>query len=236
MQAMPNGEQALEEMNVEGALNLIRITFTGFTGLNLEDVLAWMDGDFALYARMIPFTDPVRGLPMTFDLAAVIETGDPEGTQALLDGLANGLAECHLDCTRVELSGGNVIVLPDPLENLMQDLPTAAADAPELDFLVGTNDEVFVAGTRAAATYSLAPGGDSLAQNPAVRAAQAYLLPNTVQLWYADIGALADLIEELAPREQEAAAALRLFNTATISSTIAGDGTSIVRFVITLAE
>ncbi len=236
MQAMPNGEEALEEMNIEGALNLLRMTFTGFTGLQLEDVLAWMDGDFALYARMIPLANPVPNLPMTFDLAAVVETSDPTGTQALLDGLANGLDRYNQDFSREEISGADMIVLPDLIENLIEDLPAAAADTPELDLVIGTNDEVFVAGTRAAATYSLAPSGDSLAQDPAVLAAQAYLLPNTVQMWYANLGTLADLIETLAPREQETVMALRLFNTATISSTTAEDGTTIARFVITLAE
>jgi hypothetical protein len=235
MQAMPNGEEALEEMNIEGALNLLRMTFTGFTGLQLEDVLAWMDGNFALYARMIEPENAIPGLPMTFDLAAVIETSDPAGTQALMDGLENGLDRYNQNFSREQVGSADVIVLPDLIENLMENLP-ATADAPELDLVIGANDTVFVAGTRAAATYSLAPDGDSLAQNPAVLAAQAYLLPDTVQMWYADLGALADLIETLAPREQETAMALRLFSTATISSTTAGDGTSMARFVITLAE
>ncbi len=112
------------------------------------------------------------------------------------------------------------------------------------DLVIGANDAVFVAGTRAAATFSLAPPAGSLAEDPAFVAAQAYLLEDTEMLWYVGVGPLLTFVEKTAALDrplvtraaEHIGAVLRLFESAAMSAFTADNGDTVTRFVLTLAR
>lgn len=165
-------------------------------GLDLNGVLNWMKGDFALFGRIdlrglyryaVGTTSDPALLQTLFDIGLVVEAVNPEGAAETARGLASVLralgAGEGATATTETVGGVELTVLRiDRLEGL--DAPAALAVA------VGVNDDVFVIGTYNAVADILSgePGIDS---NSLYRDSTALWLDQPTSVWFADSDMLA---------------------------------------------
>lgn len=234
--------ELLRNINLGAAVTgFINLTFAGVTGLNLErEVLPWMDGDFALYLRGLPGNAELPALP---DFAVVVESSQPDGPARLVSALADALDQYGLNYRREQVGNGEALAITAPLRLLFpQELRGALAGLSELDLLVGHSDSLLAIGSRKAATYSLSPKGNNLADAPAYAEALGYALPDSQQFWFLNTRAFVPLVDELIRRGVSAAnlrqlrPALGLFSSGSVSAVAQADGSSTARFVLTLAD
>jgi hypothetical protein len=171
-------------------------------GLDFEqDVLAWMNGDYAAYLSLdMAFFDRMaeEGLGpdvldnLPLDFGVVIEATDPAAARALVAQLADRLPaliaesevgeELTVSVTTEAIGDGQAAVLvvePGTRDMLPLTLQVLVGE----EFLVGANDAVLALGTRAAVTAALAPA-EGLASSAAFSAAQPYLVDGAATLAY----------------------------------------------------
>lgn len=248
MQALPVDEldEDVRWMRVvnPGAL-LVRfatLSFTGLTGLNLEqDVLPWMDGDYAAYLRLLPLP-PDSEAEATPDFAFLIEASDAAGPAALVDSIAATLDDYAVTFFERQDISGPALVFSGLIPAMSPEHETAMRAIRELDLIVGSSDNLLVAGTRSAATYSLDPQGDVLADSPAYAEALSYALDGAQQFWFMNTRAFVPVIDTLIAREtgrsqqdmRDARILAGLLSSGSISAVAHADG-AVARFVLTLA-
>jgi hypothetical protein len=112
-----------------------------------------------------------------------------------------------------------------------------------VEILVGSNDEVFVIGTRNAFTAAVEPANGGLAADPGFTAAQNHFLDSTALVFYftpQPLESLADMLAVSGDDEmQEGAGFIQiltaLVDSGSITATYSEDGTR-GRFVLSLAE
>jgi hypothetical protein len=226
------------------AVTFANLAFAGMTGLNLEnDVLPWMGGNYAAYLRLLPLPEE-SGAEAMPDFAVVIEATDPAGAPKLLDSLDSAFKQYQLPFSREEVGGSQTLVLSDPLRAFVPPrMQERLQDMPELDILIGGGADVLALGTRPAATYSLDPQGDSLADAPAFTEAKKYALDGAQQFGYLNTRAFVPVIETMISREtgrmaqdmRDARILSGLFSSGSFS-TVSKDGSMVARFVLTLAK
>jgi len=246
----PDAEAALdmfEMLDISGfnlggfAYNQLEALFAGFTGLNLEaDVLSWMTGDYGLFVSLIPVE---TALEFTLDVGFVTEATDADAAAAVVDQLAEAASAYRLDNRMETIGEGEALVLTAPVRLPLQalDLPAELlAQTPELDLLVGSDDEVFVFSSRPGAAFALEQASASLLDDPAyVYAQDTLFLDDTVGVLYIGTQGLvqglpANLIDDpfmLAQLQM----ALSQVESATITSSMV-DGGSLARLTLTLPE
>lgn len=225
------------------ALAQIDFAVQGVTGLDLQDeILSWMDGDYALYVTVSPAlgdisdVDDIVGLDVLPAQAAfVVETSNPELTAQFVSGIGAALEAFGGDditVTTEELGGGSAVVLTVPTPNVSY----------PVEVLFASNDSVLAIGTRGAVTYSLAPDGPSLADDPAFLEAQTYALTGTPGFLYfsgAGLDPLVSVVDVTSPSwnsdAEMLAFLLDLFHSSSITMQI-NDAAQIVRAVMTLPE
>lgn len=235
--------ELLRKVRLADLATFAELTFKGAMGLELEDVLAWMRGDFAAFV-----TVGLEEAGVALNHAWVVETTDPKAAQALVEAAAAFLEQNAIDHTRETVSGADVIALPGFLDPAGRAFwqgrrPARAPVLAPQDALIGANEAVFAAGTRDAVAFSLAPSNGGLAEDPAYLAAQAHLLPGAETIWYVSVESLRAFAEQAAarprvirPMRAQERALLSLFESAAISSVMADNGDAIARFTVTLAE
>jgi hypothetical protein len=210
--------------DLDRVLAFINLGFSGVTGLNLEnDVLAWMDGNFALFLRILAAP---RLVP---DFGFLVETTDLEAARRVFTSLNDALDQYGVEYREEEINGVSVTVLPDI--------------APEIDIVFGVSETAFVVGTREGVTDSLGAAGGGLAADPTFIAAQAYFVENPTILLYLNPAGLSLVVSNLAEfgseqdrrDAQDLRVLLALLESASISSAV-GDGFTVMRVVLTLAE
>jgi hypothetical protein len=222
----PDGEQAIRQF--EGLFGIV-------TGLNLrEDLLANATGDYAAYLSVAP--DQTTGVVISG--AFLFNNPGAEVSQGLLDGVLNGLDSQDVAYTQE----GTQVIVPGAFRSVVaENLEPEDFSEEALTALVGYNDAVFVIGSQPAASFSLAPDGESLADTAAFQNAQAILLTDAETVWFADMGALAAVTQSVAPLAENssdverAADFLSRFESATISSLITDDSVTVTRATLTLA-
>jgi hypothetical protein len=223
----------LEEF--EDGMRFLDIGIRGLTGLDLrEDILGWMTGGYGLFFNVNPaaLDDPTSVMPLDFGL--VFEATDPAAAQAVVDGIREAITQAEPDdvtLTQETVAGVDAAVIvgePD--------------DEPyPVEILIGSNDNVFVIGTRNAFTGVFEAGG-GLAADPAFTTASSYFLPGSAALFYFSPQPLTSIADLLAASEddemQEGAGVIQLLSalldSGSITASYNADG-SRARFVLSLA-
>ncbi|MBN1287892.1 MAG: hypothetical protein JXB47_21010 [Anaerolineae bacterium] len=244
-------------------VTLFDAAYAGLTGLNLEkDVLPWMTGDYAVFARLLPFKNATSD-GYTLDVGVINEATDAEAIAGMMDGLQYALDSYNGMYTVEEVGGGQALVLPNIVPTFFPGGPyETALEVPELHLMVGANDAVFGWGTRPGVAFGMAPGEDNLAGLPAFIAAQEYFLEDatgvaflnsdglttlaalylSVNQTYVNILEGVNAAEAAAELEaagaRDAAAILKiidLIDSASISA-VSSEASMVQRFVVTLSE
>lgn len=248
-------EEQISEIDLNGALFLVEFGLRSTGGLELqEDLLAWMDSDYAL---MMAFSDDLIGVrrpeeltafPVEFGLAFDVSS-DPEAATRAVTGLARAVdnlveqfaediqdAEVRITQAIEQVAGRDVLLVTVFDE-------TGALPFP-LEFLAGANDEVLAIGTPGMVRAALTGDGGFANTATFSEVEDGVLVDEAGLLLLADAENLlpiADLYRLSDPRapwiEEDVAlirAALGLLRHATISGSNAEDGTSIARATISL--
>jgi hypothetical protein len=225
---------AANQFDLAWILGVVNIGFSGATGLSLEnDVLPVLDGDAALYLRVLPVDDFVS--PILPDGAILFQSSNPEGAQAIVNQLTASAEAYEAPVTTEDY--GNGIALVFPAEESM------GMAYPALDVMIGASDDVIALGTRSAVEASLNTSG-SLADDASFQAASQSILSGSQSLIYFSPTPFFTVIDPLIeegeiPMDEDTENAYRiasLVESATISAAIQSDGTSTLRFVISFSD
>jgi hypothetical protein len=234
LQAEMGNADELEEF--ENGMRFLEIGVRGLTGLDLrEDILGWMTGGYGLFFNVNPaaLDDPDSVMPVDFGL--VVEATDAAAAQAVVNGIEEAITQAEPEnttLTRETVAGVDALVITAEPE-----------DEPyPVEILVGSNEDVFVIGTRNAFTGVFETDG-RLAAEPAFVEAQSHFLDDSAFVFYfasQPFNALADALAASDDREmQEGAGFLRvltaLLDSGSITASWSEDG-SRGRFVLSLAE
>jgi hypothetical protein len=222
--------QFLGNFNIADLLTFSELMFSGFTGMNLEkDVLSWMDGNYASYLRV-----PTSGGAFSVDMTLVVEDTKGGAAQDTVKKLNDALSQFR--SFKVDFANGVITlhgVIPALLGNA---LPPAMAADPAWDIRIGANAKVLAMGTRPGVQYSLFHDGASLANDPTFKAAQAYLLPDTVTLGYVNLKPFYPVISRFGGLEgQQAMNFLNILDSGSLSA-VQTDKGSVARFVLLLTD
>lgn len=233
----------LSVINLGGIIqNQVDSLYAGFTGLNLSaDVLSWMTGDYATYFAVIPVESD---LDFTFDFGFVTETTDAEAAANIVERLSEVAGLYEIAAEVEEIGGGEAVNFPSLLRApLSLAFPAEVlADTPELDLMVGYNDDVYAFAARPGVAHALEGGEDSLAAQPAFQyAAENLFLEDTVMVWYVatePLVSILDVYSDLLPPEdlQQVAFALSQVESMTITASAASDTTTLTRLTLTIPE
>lgn len=231
--AMPDSGRGLRDLPMRGerlgdtlkaALNL---GLTAALGLDIDnDVIDLLNGDFALFASVLPVRSPLRFAP-----SLGVITADGAAGPRYLQAISGALEQAGLPVTitTVRDAAGALLdlsPLTDPL--LEAEFNPAAAQDPAYDFAIAHNNSVMIVGSTPAAQFALAPDGDSLLDTPAYQHfLSSVLLPGAQFVGFINVPAL-EGFAEIPP------AITDVFESAGISG--AGDEAGLTyRFSITLA-
>ncbi|MEO1668309.1 MAG: DUF3352 domain-containing protein [Chloroflexota bacterium] len=227
-----------------------------FSGLNIRnDVLSWMTSDFALVAGFtadaatITSLESIDDLPIDYGLI-FDATADPDAAARTVDGLASA-TDRLIDLSEVDLEDAQVTITRTS-ETIDGDDVVVYTVVDESGFnlafpvevLMGSDEEVFVVGSRHVVETALAGNGTLPTTIAYTEATERYLVDDSGALMLVNFEALAPLapiyaaVNSFDPfAESDAqliADILAYFSSATISSTNAEDGTSSSRATISL--
>lgn len=184
-------------------------------GLDLDaDILSWLDGDYAVFMRydatptQISFVNraayPDRAVDDVFDIGFVVEAKDPAKANKIIAALGPALKKANEDPnTKVET--GKVAGFDAVLINTEFDTPGLSgrpAKTP-IQFVIATNNKVFVIATRTAAEQIL-KGEGGLDKDPVHQAATKFFVPEASLVlygnrdmfnWFGDIGSIAGVAQ-----------------------------------------
>lgn len=252
MAGQPDAAEVLEMLealdvsvfNLGGLLyNALETVFAGFTGLNLEaDVLSWMTGDYGMFISLIPVE---TALEFTFDVGFVTEATDPAAAAAVVAQLIEAANAYRLGSSVETLGAGEALVLTAPVRLLLLALDLGLpneliAGTPELDLLVGADDEVFVFSSRPGAAFALERASASLLDDPAYAYAQDTLfLADTTAVLYIGTPNLVQNLPVNVIGDPFAVVQMQLMLSQIESATITGsmtDGGAVSRLTLTLPE
>jgi len=225
---------AINQFDLAWLLGSFNIGFAGATGLSFEnELLPVLDGDAAMYLRALPVDDFIS--PIIPDGAILFQSSNAAGAEAIVTQLTNSATAYDTPVTSEDY--GNGIALVFPAEESM------GMEYPALDVMIGASDDVIAIGTRGAVEASLNTSG-GLADDARFQEATQYMLGESQSLAYFTPVPFFDAIDPAIedgeiPFDNDTADAYRLASlveSATISSHIAADGTSSIRFVISLSD
>jgi hypothetical protein len=207
----------------------LTLSFEGSTGLDLQETLAWMNGDFALYSGLSVSEGGLLGVAPQAGFA--LATDNPSATAGLVSAIARMALESFSAAT---FEDGTLTVPFGALFSM-----------PELGSIsVTSTGDYFLAGTTDAVNFALSPDGASLSQADAFTFDQSLFLPDTMALAYVNIAPLRGALASFAQANPTAInrsdlealqTALGLADSMSISAHSDGE-TSAARFTITLGE
>lgn len=189
-----NAAAAMEGVTPEEVaqqMQFVDVMLRGALGVDLEDLLSWMDGDFALFLQVDNaaitelFVTAAGGDEPVFDtwpleIGFVTAASDPDAAGAVVAALSETLPE-------LLESGANIGVLAEVVAvgggtGLAITMPVDP-NLPPLEFLIAANDEIFALGTRGAVEAAL-DNADGLDTAANYQEASAVFLPDANQAWY----------------------------------------------------
>lgn len=227
--------------DIDTAVFGLNFVIRGLTGLQADDALGWMTGDYALYLKFSPeFSDSPNldsapsSLPVDFGVAFAVT--DADAVQNLYDGLSESLSS---------FAGENATVTHETLgsgdDTLVLTFDNSDMPFP-VELLIAKNNDVFVIGTRRMVNAALAPQ-NGLDNDATFGDASATLLDNPTVVFYLEGNSLQPfaraLINSSSSSDQRDGANLKailgLIHSATISANIEPDQSgSVTRLVWTL--
>lgn len=231
----PEAELLFSFVSLESLLVTANISFAGLTGLSLErDVLPVLDGDAAVYLRLVPLEFQSLPLPVLPDFGLIFQTSDAAGAQSLVDALFEASEAYESGYSISSYGDGAALTLP-----LISDL--LGIDLPQSDLLFASAEDFFVFGTRTAVETTLDTDG-GLAADATFQDATNYFLPGSQQVWYIataplidNLDMLQDMLGPIFPPTFEVNP-LALVEHSTLSAVTNEDRSSISRATITLGD
>lgn len=201
MADMPGFERGLRDLPVRGerfgdalkaALNL---GLTSTLGLDIDkDVIDLLNGDFALFASILPVRSPMRFAP-SIGLITADGAAGALYVQAVTDAFESVGLPVTVTTTRG--SAGTLLdlsPLTDPL--LEAEFSPVAANDPAYDFAIAHNDSLLIVGSTPAAEFALSPSGDALLNTPAYQHfLESVLLPDAQFVGFINVPALSGIRE-----------------------------------------
>jgi hypothetical protein len=243
-------DSSFDPREIEQGLKQANQMFTQLTGLDFEqDVASWLTGNYALFISLNPDFDTSSqfGIFQTFpvEFGFAVEATDPAQAQATVAGLTQAI-QTGVDQMSSQSSDAEVAITSEDIANADVTVVTITAEnlPYPVELLMGANDEAFALGTRAAVTSILSPDG-GLPSNAEYTRTSSYILPNAVSVaWLntegllplADLAAVFGQSSDADEQAEDARAALGLFSSGTVSTTLDENGNSLSRFVLTFAE
>jgi hypothetical protein len=196
-----------------------------------QDILSWMNGEFALYMTYNP-TGTLSKLPngssWPFDHALLIQTSDTAKTKNFLTKLNAGL-EKNAKGTTIKPAG-------DDLYNL------TTGDGIEIGYGLVGDTFLLTTGSGLNIATAAIKGDGTLANSAEWKRAQATMLKPTSQIWYVNFSQITPLLKALAELNRnndagsrQALAVLDLLESASLSGGVMQpDGLSLASLQITL--
>ncbi len=177
------------ERTAEGQVRMVLSAI----GLNLDDILAWTTGDYALFARVdtIEIGRGILGnklnLNGAFDFGIVIEAADPALAAdfvARLNELVQSSPTGEVTIQQTSIADFPVTLIDAHIEgSQVGDEQNVEATDPQLVY--GATSEIFFFTTYATAEQILT-GGATLINSGTYLDAQRYVLPDPTSIWYTD--------------------------------------------------
>jgi hypothetical protein len=210
----------------------------GLIGVDLyQTILPNANGQMASYINLR--TDPTTTITADAGVAWQVTNADAAAE------IYNGFVGMATDLNGNFTNENQTLTLRGVISGLLPPQEAARIDTPSLDVQIGYNSDVFVVGTRNAATQLLTPSGDTLNNHAAFQRAQTTALADSEAFYYLDAAAIAQFADDLAAQLGEDGDArdlrnlsnlLGVFSSATLSVRIDSDYTIRTRAVITLTE
>jgi len=223
----PEAQQVLGFVGPGDLATFITLSLEGTYGIDLEETLQWLNGDFVLYLR--PVLTEASPLGGTVESGWVVNTDNPEATADLVAATAE-LAQRQFD--------------PATFEDDTLTVPFGAViSLPEFSRLVMTaNDDVFAVGTGDTIERALDPD-DTITDTDAYAFESDLFLDDPSLLFYINVEPLREftltLLEDSGMANEDdleaASALLNLLDSAAITTNRA-ERTSTARFTLTLSE
>ncbi len=251
-------EFRISEADIDGALFLAQLGLRRYSGLNLEDdILSWMDNDFALVLGINSEVSRVRDYddlsvaPVDFGL--IFDDGsDAEAAERTREGIEEAVEQLLADFERdLEISDISVEVTAETIAGTEVSVYTITDEIGftfqfPFEVIVGANEAVFVIGSRNVVEAALTGEGGLRDTEAFQEAEDIYLVEEAGVLMLANPEAMypfADLWVLAAdpffnPRADQEAQTIRdvlsLFSSATISGSNAENGSAITRMTVSL--
>ncbi|MFN8449696.1 MAG: DUF3352 domain-containing protein [Anaerolineae bacterium] len=163
LRAFADADSDSGDMNEQVQTALLGMNFLvrGLTGMELEQALGWMNGNFALAFGFSPSFSDIRDLMAAptsnpFDFSFIVEATDADAAQALFDGLAKSLDTFQTDEFAVSQE-----TLDDGTDALSLTFTSEDVDFP-IELQVATGNGVFVIGTPHMVSAALNPSDAAL--------------------------------------------------------------------------
>lgn len=165
-------------LNLNSLATFIELNFEGTTGLDFQEAMSALDGDFLNYITM---DYDAENETFSFGFDTLVTSGDPEVTGQILEAMAETAQAIFNPATfsdgRLDVPLGALFSMPDVLT-----ITSAITD----EFLVsGSPDDV---------DFALEPSGDAISDTERFSFEAGQFLPNATSLWYIDVGPLRDLL------------------------------------------
>lgn len=217
----------------------IRLSIEGAYGLDLDETLAWMNGDFVAYQDIttlegVPLLD--GDIPQVTSLSSIILSTDDAGTSAaFLDAIARDITRVFTVATYEDGT------LQIPLNQVLTNLPEIA------NISITAADDVFIVGSSAAVDFALNPTSANLSSGEAFTYEANFFLPDAQMLMFMDPAPLRELAAEILESQRDTMspwdvadaemglAILGAFQSLGVTSTITPDA-NLTRFTITFSE
>lgn len=216
----------------------------GLTGMEIDEALGWMTGDYALAVALAPSFADASGVSaaanaLPIDFSYVIEVTDEAAAQALFDGLnrsIGGLATNELTVAEETLDG-DVPALVLTMTSRQTPFP--------VEILIANGNGVFAIGTRRMVEAAVNPQ-NGLDSNAQFTAATATVLGDSNVVLYVGANGLHPLARVMSASSNPQSTQqdgkmlkqiLSLFDSLTISASVEADGSAgVSRFVWNLPE
>lgn len=230
----PEAVNLAEGIDLGAITGVLNMGFAGFTGISLErDFLPVLDGDMAFYLRA-QLDEQFFLSPVLPDFGMIVSTSDGAAAQDLITDF-KAASDAYESGYELEAFGAGQALNIDTVERLL------GFGTPNLDLLVGADDDVFVFGTRNAATRAL-DTTDGLAADPTFSDASAHFVDDAQLVLYLSMEPVTDLLIALIesgdlpadPEAGEVLRALSLLESASVSIRTNAEGLGVQRFAITL--
>lgn len=237
-----SGDFSAQDM--ETALFGLNFLVRDLTGLEVDEAIGWMTGDYAFALSLTPaFADSnslmaaMGALP--FDFGVVIEATDADAAQTLYDGLSRSLSSFAAD----ELTVTEELLFND-VSALVFTISTPDVPFP-IELLAATGNDVFAFGTRRMVSAAIDPT-NGLDTDERFNAASAYFLDGANSVFYFNAEGLQPIVRMLLNEEngrafqrdaQQIGLALTMANMVSASGAVlTEESASLARMVWTLPE